>query len=177
MTGHVIKRGVVNNQGSCRVMCLMDPNCVSINFGPSHGEKYTCELNNATDEDHLTVLEAFTFLAIEVSVLMSELCVSIVAIFFLPAKRLEILKSALLMPLPTRPSHLRNTNTISFFQQNPCSSSPCLNGGICQAGFTSKGFRCYCHTGLLGTNCCPGIASVPYLLQNRSYSIVHHSRC
>ena len=128
MTGHVIKRGVVDNQGSCRVMCYMDPNCVSINFGPSHGKKYKCELNNATDEDHLTVLEAFTFLAIEINILMPELCVSIVAISFciqrnleltfrnfISAERPEILKPALLLLLPTRPSHLRNTNTISFF--------------------------------------------------------------
>ena len=90
MTGHVIKRGVVDNQGSCRVMCLMDPNCVSINFGPSHGKKYKCELNNATDEDHLTVLEAFTFLAIEINILMPELCVSIVAISFCIQRNWEL---------------------------------------------------------------------------------------
>ena len=52
-----------------------------INFGPSHGEKYNCELNNATDEDCLTARKAFTFLAIEVNILMPELCVSVVAIF------------------------------------------------------------------------------------------------
>ena len=130
MTGHVIKRGVVDNPGSCRVMCYMDPNCVSINFGPSHGGKYKCELNNATDEDHLTTREAFTFLAIEVYILVPELCVSIVAIFFciqrnleltfrnlISAERLEILKPALLLLLPTRASHLRKTNTISFFNR------------------------------------------------------------
>ena len=56
-------------------MCYMEPNCVSINFGPSHGGKYTCELNSATDEDHLTVLEekpTFTFLAIEVNSFIPE---------------------------------------------------------------------------------------------------------
>ena len=63
-------------------MCYMDPNCVSINFGPSHGGKYKCELNNATDEDNLTACEAFTFLAIEVHILVPELCVSILAICF-----------------------------------------------------------------------------------------------
>ena len=71
-------------------MCYMDPNCVSINFGPSHGEKYKCELNNATDEDHLIVLEAFTFLAIEVNILMPELCVSIVAISFCIQRNWEL---------------------------------------------------------------------------------------
>ena len=38
-------------------MCDMEPSCVSMNFGPSHGGKYRCELNNATDEDHMTILE------------------------------------------------------------------------------------------------------------------------
>ncbi|KAL9953680.1 hypothetical protein ACROYT_G041133 [Oculina patagonica] len=37
--------------------------------------------------------------------------------------------------------------------ENHCSSSPCLNNGTCQAGFTSKGFRCICRTGFSGTNC------------------------
>ena len=72
MKDHVIRSAEVINEGSCRVMCYMEPNCVSINFGPSHGGKYRCELNSATDEDHLDVLEekpAFTFLAIEVNFL------------------------------------------------------------------------------------------------------------
>ena len=184
MTGHVIKRGVVDNPGNCQVMCYMDPNCVSINFGPSYGEKYECELNNATNEDRLTVHEAFTFLAIEVNILMPELCVSIAAYFFfiqrnwklplsnfIPTERREILKPAMLLQLPTRPNPLRKTNKFSFFKQNLCSSSPCLNGGICQVGFTSKGFRCICRTGFPGTNCCPGIASVLYLLQYRSIQL------
>jgi len=66
----MIRGAEVINEGSCRVMCYMEPNCVSINFGPSHGGKYRCELNSATDENHLTVLEekpAFVFLAIEVN--------------------------------------------------------------------------------------------------------------
>ena len=82
MRDHVISVAEVINEGNCRVMCYMEPNCVSINFGPSHGGKYRCELNNATDENNLTVHEAFTFLAIEVNILMPELCVSIVAILF-----------------------------------------------------------------------------------------------
>ena len=90
MKDHVIRSAEVINEGSCQVLCYVDPNCVSINFGPSHGEKYKCELNNATDEDHLTVLEAFTFLAIEVNILMPELCVSIVAIFFCIQRKLEL---------------------------------------------------------------------------------------
>ena len=83
MTGHLIKSGVVDNQGSCRVMCYMDPNCVSINFGPSDAGKYRCELNSATDEDHLDVLEDFTFLAIEVNILLLELCEEILLLLLL----------------------------------------------------------------------------------------------
>ena len=48
-------------------MCYMESNCVSINFGSSHGGIYTCELNNATDEDHLDEKPYFKFLAIEVN--------------------------------------------------------------------------------------------------------------
>ena len=72
MTGHVIKSGEVDNQGSCRLMCYMEPNCVSINFGPSHDGKYTCQLNSATDEDHLQEKPNFTFLAIEVNISMAQ---------------------------------------------------------------------------------------------------------
>ena len=82
MKDHVIRSAEVINEGSCRVLCYVDPNCVSINFGPSQGGKYRCELNNATDENNLTVHEAFTFLAIEVNILMPEVCVFIVAILF-----------------------------------------------------------------------------------------------
>ena len=73
MKDHVIRSTLVINEGSCRVMCYMEPNCVSMNFGPSNGGKYRCELNNATDEDHMTVLEekpTFTFLAIEVRIFL-----------------------------------------------------------------------------------------------------------
>ena len=54
-------------------MCYMEPNCVSINFGPLHGGKYTCQLNSATDEDHLEETPNFTFLAIEVNIFMAQL--------------------------------------------------------------------------------------------------------
>lgn len=69
MRGHLIRSAEVYNQGSCRVMCYMEPNCVSINFGPSEKGRYKCELNNATDEDQLSFFEdkdTYSFLAIEV---------------------------------------------------------------------------------------------------------------
>ena len=85
MKDHVIRSAEVINEGSCRVMCYMEPNCVSMNFGPSHGGKYRCELNNATDEDHMTVLEekpTFTFLAIEVRIFLPVLSVFVAAIVY-----------------------------------------------------------------------------------------------
>ncbi|KAL9974208.1 hypothetical protein ACROYT_G011221 [Oculina patagonica] len=105
MKNHVIRSEEVPNEGTCRLLCYMEPNCVSINLGPLEGGKHKCELNNATNENKfasfLVDKPSFTFLAIE----------------------------------------------------NPCSSSPCLNNGTCQAGFTSKGFRCICRAGFTGTDC------------------------
>ena len=66
MKSHVISSQEVLNEGSCRLMCYMEPNCVSINLGPLVKGKHKCELNNATDEKHLESRAAFTYLAIEV---------------------------------------------------------------------------------------------------------------
>ena len=51
LPGHVIKTEKVANEGSCRVKCFMEPNCVSINVGPAdeHGGRM-CELKSFTDE-------------------------------------------------------------------------------------------------------------------------------
>ena len=76
MTGHVIRSEKVADQGSCRLMCYLEHDCVSINYGPLEGGKYTCELNSATEENKLAVLEnreTYTFLAIEVNILLLEL--------------------------------------------------------------------------------------------------------
>ena len=70
MKNHVIKRAEVPNEGSCRLMCYMEPNCVSINLGPLERGKQKCELNNATAENQfasqLQNEPTFTYLAIEV---------------------------------------------------------------------------------------------------------------
>ena len=39
MKSHAIKIAEVPNEGSCKVMCLMEPNCVSINIGPVVGPR------------------------------------------------------------------------------------------------------------------------------------------
>ena len=70
MKNHVIRSEEVPNEGTCRLLCYMEPNCVSINLGPSEGGKHKCDLNNVTDENQLTVFlvdePSFTYFAIEV---------------------------------------------------------------------------------------------------------------
>ena len=71
MKNHVIKSVEVPNEGSCRVMCYMEPNCVSINVGPVTGKSQKCDLNNATEENHASFLlvnnPGYAYLAIEVT--------------------------------------------------------------------------------------------------------------
>ena len=82
LTGHVIRDEDVPNEGSCRVLCYMEPDCVSINVGPLKGGKHTCELNRATTEQQgfsyaLRNMAGYTYLAIEVKRLMEKLCIRI----------------------------------------------------------------------------------------------------
>ena len=70
------------NEGGCRVLCYMEPDCVSINVGPLEGGKHTCELNYATAEQQgfsnaLEDKAGYTYLAIEVRWLMAKLCIRI----------------------------------------------------------------------------------------------------
>ena len=71
MKSHAIKSAEVPNEGSCKVICLMEPNCVSINIGPVVGGNQKCELNNATGENYAPFLPVnnpgYTYLAIEVT--------------------------------------------------------------------------------------------------------------
>ena len=77
MKGHVIRMEVVADQESCRVLCYTEPNCISLNFGPLDGGVYKCELNNATEENHVpsTLREKmnYIYLAMEVNFLRFEL--------------------------------------------------------------------------------------------------------
>ena len=67
---HVIRSSEVPSEESCRLMCYVEPNCVSINLGPLEGRKHKCELNSATDENQSASLlqnkPTFTYLGIEV---------------------------------------------------------------------------------------------------------------
>ena len=50
LKGHLIRLIQIPHQANCKVLCYTEPNCVSINLGPSQGGNYICELNNASDE-------------------------------------------------------------------------------------------------------------------------------
>ena len=70
LKGYVIGRERVPNEGSCRVNCYLDPDCVSINMEPLPEGMLTCELNNATSGNvNTSALEnekGYTYLEIEV---------------------------------------------------------------------------------------------------------------
>ena len=72
MKDHIIRSEEVSDEGTCRVLCYIEPNCVSINLGPLKGGTQKCELNNVTDENQfITFLKnepSYTYLAIEVTV-------------------------------------------------------------------------------------------------------------
>ncbi|XP_074624137.1 uncharacterized protein LOC141882103 isoform X2 [Acropora palmata] len=92
MEGHVISSSRVQTEGSCRVNCYMEPNCVSINMRRLAGGALICELNDVTTSDYFVLTTKFNHSYMEI--------------------------------------------------ENPCSSNPCMGKTTCQAGFTSKGFRC-----------------------------------
>ena len=70
LKGYVIGRERVPNEGSCRVNCYLNPDCVSINMGPLTEGELTCELSKATSgneySSHLEYQEDHTYLEIEV---------------------------------------------------------------------------------------------------------------
>lgn len=70
LNGHVIRTGKVTVEGSCRVECYLEPNCVSVNVGPYDEGNYICELNSATDESatlsNLSNRKSYTYHGIEV---------------------------------------------------------------------------------------------------------------
>lgn len=70
MMGHVMRTEIVADQGSCRVMCYIEPNCMSLNIGPLVGGLYKCELNNATKETQgaSTLHEEMDYIYLEIEV-------------------------------------------------------------------------------------------------------------
>jgi len=68
LQGHVIRREKVANEGECRVKCFLEPNCVSINVGPTVAGNRSCDLNNATDESESLLMRKKNFLHYAVEV-------------------------------------------------------------------------------------------------------------
>ena len=59
LINHVINVADVLEEGLCRTVCYIEPNCVSYNFkmAASPTGHYKCELNNSTHEGHENELE------------------------------------------------------------------------------------------------------------------------
>lgn len=72
LNGHVIRTEKVTNEGSCRLECYLEPNCVSVNVGTYEERHCICELNSATDESpalaNLSNRRNYTYHGIEVCV-------------------------------------------------------------------------------------------------------------
>lgn len=72
LNGHVMRTEKVTDEGSCRVECYLEPNCVSVNVGPYDEGNHMCELNNATDESptlsNLSNRKSYTYHGVEVHV-------------------------------------------------------------------------------------------------------------
>ena len=49
-----------------------------------------------------------------------------------------------------------------FLAKNACGGKPCENNGTCQAGFTSKGYRCLCPPEFKGQKCTEGNIVIIY---------------
>ena len=69
LKGYVIGRERVPNEGSCRVNCYLNPDCVSINTGPLKEGELTCELNAAASgneySSRLEYQESHTYSAVQ----------------------------------------------------------------------------------------------------------------
>ena len=67
---HVIRTEKVLNEGSCRLQCYLEPNCVSINVGPLKDGSHQCDLNDVTDDKEFAVglkeKAGFTYNGVEV---------------------------------------------------------------------------------------------------------------
>lgn len=72
LDGHLIRTEKVTDEGSCRLECYLEPNCVSVNVGIYDEGNCICELNSATDESptlsNLSNRKSYTYHGIEVCV-------------------------------------------------------------------------------------------------------------
>ena len=70
MENHVLSSSRVQTEGSCRVNCYMEPNCVSINMRRLAGGALICELNDVTTSEVfvLTNKSNHSYMEIEVKI-------------------------------------------------------------------------------------------------------------
>ena len=77
--GHVIRTEQVLNEGSCRLQCYLEPNCVSINIRPFKYGSHQCDLNDVTDDKEfavvLTRMTGFTYNGVEVRAVIVTLLI------------------------------------------------------------------------------------------------------
>lgn len=69
LVGHVIKHLSIGIHASCKNLCTMESQCVSINIGPPINGKVVFELSNSDDKSHsedLKAKEGFTYRATQV---------------------------------------------------------------------------------------------------------------
>ncbi|XP_078374694.1 uncharacterized protein LOC144658198 [Oculina patagonica] len=66
LKGHVIRSKIVPDDGSCRLKCFLEPNCVSVNLGPQDKGNRLCELNSATEESaSMEEIQGYTYYGVE----------------------------------------------------------------------------------------------------------------
>ena len=87
--------------------------------------------------------------------------------FKLSLSHSSALRMALLMYLLTLPSphcmlhrHILHLPFFCFLVKNVCIKKQCPNNAICQAGFSSEGYRCVCVPGYTGEDCTKGEADI-----------------
>ena len=66
----------------------------------------------------------------------------------------------LCFPPFTLRKHSLDLSFFCFFVKNACVKKPCPSNAICQAGFSSEGYRCVCVPGYTGKDCAEGEADI-----------------
>ena len=83
------------------------------------------------------------------------------SLFYLSTLRMAM--SMYLLTLPSPPCNCVDKPWLvlfCFFVKNACIKKPCPSNAICQAGFSSEGYRCVCVPGYTGGDCTEGEADL-----------------
>ena len=83
------------------------------------------------------------------------------SLFYLSTLRMAM--SMYLLTLPSPPCNCVDKPWLvlfCFFVKNACIKKPCPSNAICQAGFSSEGYRCVCVPGYTGEDCTEGEADI-----------------